>query len=1093
MEEVAFSFAPTRESELIRVRHETEAEVGLPKSFFGGPSHFGSLIAPQNSMTGIPMDSRTGGEVSVTSVDAGTGAGRSVVESDIWKVDGDTLYFFNQARALQLIDISTPDRPVLTGELPEAGWGEEMYVLPSEKTSDTAWLALLTQPDCDDTAGVLLVRADHGVPILQTNLPVAGQILASRLVGNSLYIATSHSTNVWDGISSWSYQTETRIVSFDLTDPRNPIVRSSLSLEGAPDTINATDSFLFVALSRPATTNGTADWTVPQNHILYVYDISDAFGNVKALGQFDTFGRVDNKLKLGVSGDVLTVVSQTDGFGKWVKVTGDQKWEWTPPAAAVETFSLKPPLGTGFLGRTVLVTNETLYGTRLVGDRAYVITYHQVDPLWIIDLTDPTNPVVRGKLQIPGYSTYLQLLGDRLVALGVEGSKTVLQLFDVSNDAELRKLSQATLGESWSWSSASYDDKAFQLFPERNLILVPWQGQMGQSWFQGMQLVDLAQDKLTLRGVIDHQSQARRATVYHDRVLSLSASELITADITDRDTPRVVNTLGLSWEVDKVFVVGRENLLEIRNQDNSPAISLVSTRYPEVPISTIQLGTNPIVGLEFQNGTLYIQQMVPVQWTQIPALETNELVVKVPVPPLLITTTNEVVVEIPQPPQLAQVPYTNIVNFPPSPDGTEQAPETNIVFVTVKIPQPSKYQTNEVVQVTKYGLPPRLETNSVISTNWYSAPKPTSGTLTVVEVTTNTLQISGTVATEAPTNYSGQLFHPVWVTKDQLVWSTTSASSPRFYSPFGLATAAIAVGDDSGYPIWGAMWSPVSMLMAFDHSNKSIPKQTSTLTLGLNENWNSVSGTFAENGKLYLGHGSSAFNAGIKTDLYGNPTDGAWEYHRYLDVIDYSVPAEPILRPPVEIPGDLSGISHGGGIVYAQGSNPGDYQDTTNYLHALGYDGTKASLVASLPIQASIGYPFGPIGITSRFAWFPTARPIIRPSGTIVVVGHPPGTNELTNIEFWKLADSGVFARSAAVALKSGALETHLYSDLLAVLQSGMVTFIDIHDPDNPQGLGSSARPCSLGIDLDSCDANADWGVWVPRGASGVWNIAIGR
>ena len=62
--------------------------------------------------------------------------------------------------------------------------------------------------------------------------------------------------------------------------------------------------------------------------------------------------------------------------------------------------------------------NERIYAVRFLGDRAYVVTFRQIDPLFIIDLSDPAEPRVAGELKIPGFSAYLHPLGDGLL-LGV--------------------------------------------------------------------------------------------------------------------------------------------------------------------------------------------------------------------------------------------------------------------------------------------------------------------------------------------------------------------------------------------------------------------------------------------------------------------------------------------------------------------------------------------------------------------------------------------------------------------------------------------------------------------------------------------------
>jgi len=114
---------------------------------------------------------------------------RPVVESDIWKLSGDTLYFFDQHRGLQVIDVSQPDAPVVRGVLPMAAAGEQMYLL------DDSHLVLLALDSCNRQDGTgsqaLVVDIRDGKPVVAAPLPIEGTIQESRLVGTALYVASN--------------------------------------------------------------------------------------------------------------------------------------------------------------------------------------------------------------------------------------------------------------------------------------------------------------------------------------------------------------------------------------------------------------------------------------------------------------------------------------------------------------------------------------------------------------------------------------------------------------------------------------------------------------------------------------------------------------------------------------------------------------------------------------------------------------------------------------------------------------------------------------------------------------------------------------
>jgi hypothetical protein len=127
----------------------------------------------------------------------------------------------------------------------------------------------------------------------------------------------------------------------------------------------------------------------------------------------------------------------------------------------------------GGLGR-----NERIYGVRFVGPVGYVVTFRQTDPLYTIDLADPTAPKVVGELKIPGYSAYLHPVGDGLV-LGVgqdatdQGRRlgTKVSLFDVHDLAAPREVATWTL--KGTATQAEWDRHAFLWWPATRTVVLP--------------------------------------------------------------------------------------------------------------------------------------------------------------------------------------------------------------------------------------------------------------------------------------------------------------------------------------------------------------------------------------------------------------------------------------------------------------------------------------------------------------------------------------------------------------------------------------------------------------------------------------------
>ncbi len=106
---------------------------------------------------------------------------------------------------------------------------------------------------------------------------------------------------------------------------------------------------------------------------------------------------------------------------------------------------------------------EELFGVRFLGDRAFAVTFERIDPLYAIDLSDPTDPFVAGELTVAGFSQFLHpVSNDLLLGIGsddVGGIK--LELFDVSDMSAPVSQGAEVLGDRWSFSEATHDRHAF--------------------------------------------------------------------------------------------------------------------------------------------------------------------------------------------------------------------------------------------------------------------------------------------------------------------------------------------------------------------------------------------------------------------------------------------------------------------------------------------------------------------------------------------------------------------------------------------------------------------------------------------------------
>ncbi len=193
-----------------------------------------------------------------------------------------------------------------------------------------------------------------------------------------------------------------------------------------------------------------------------------------------------------------------------------------------------------------LAQGERIYSVRFLGDKGYLVTFRQIDPLFVIDLSNPTSPKVLGYLKIPGVSDYLHPYDDNhVIGIGrdateegrIKGMK--LSLFDVTDVANPKEISKYIIGESGTYSEVLNDHKAFLFSREKNLLVIPITLSEGGKWnaWQGAYVFNLDLDNgFVLKGRIthtnesgayyDYQSQIRRS-LYIDNVLYTVSNKMI--------------------------------------------------------------------------------------------------------------------------------------------------------------------------------------------------------------------------------------------------------------------------------------------------------------------------------------------------------------------------------------------------------------------------------------------------------------------------------------------------------------------------------------------------------------------------------------
>ena len=205
-----------------------------------------------------------------------------------------------------------------------------------------------------------------------------------------------------------------------------------------------------------------------------------------------------------------------------------------------------------------LAPDERIYSARFVGDKGYLVTFRQVDPLFALDLSQPTEPKVLGELKIPGFSNYMHPIDDgHLLTIGQDVGVTnglSVQLFDVTNPVDPKLKSKYVFKDEWGSSEAQYNHKAFTWYASRKLLAFPYVAYGPYGMRSSLELISVdVNTGVAPFGSIDHSGffentpggycggyygvNVRRGVFLDDVVFSVSYGGVMAHDLSDLTTP----------------------------------------------------------------------------------------------------------------------------------------------------------------------------------------------------------------------------------------------------------------------------------------------------------------------------------------------------------------------------------------------------------------------------------------------------------------------------------------------------------------------------------------------------------------------------
>lgn len=533
---------------------------------------------------------------------------RDIEEADIIKIVDGKLYALNRYKGLLIIDVADPDNPALLGSFDLKGRGIEMYVsdnqayvvlsadyayyygggggdpvpLGAPGTASSTDVAILPgptvpAPDFEGSQLAIINVINPAVPQLISKINLAGFANESRRVGDIIYVVGANDYPFYFRQEDDNQTDMGFVASIDVADPNNVIPVERKTFAGTSLDIHVSDALILAASHEYDPDSGGT------NTLVQAIDISDPTGIIDIRGTVSVPGMIRNRFFLDDYLGVMRIVTQTNGFGF------NEVNLYTYDLADLDNIT---PIASVFIEE-----GESLEAVRFDGDRGYAVTFFRVDPLFVLDISDPANPSVSGQLEVPGYSTHIEPRGDRLIAVGIDdtdGSRPAVAYYDVTDPANPTQLGRVVLGPpgSFTESDATYDEKAFKIVDALNLIAVPFRhveypdvvplpggggdgtsppnsgggsegssdetaandvDQNGPTCTNGVQLVDFSDTALTARGYFENKGKVERVGVIGERVFALSQAQFQTMNITDRDNPTQVGVVDFFTEAEAQF------------------------------------------------------------------------------------------------------------------------------------------------------------------------------------------------------------------------------------------------------------------------------------------------------------------------------------------------------------------------------------------------------------------------------------------------------------------------------------------------------------------------------------------------------------
>ena len=473
--------------DFIKANAQDKGMLNMPHRFW-----FGVGGAEEDALAPAPADS----DYSTTNIQV---AGMD--EADIIKTDGGYIYFASDNKTI-IVKAYPPEQAQITSQIEVEGTvigifinGDRLVVFEEEMPYylyyDDVRLGLVVEetyiPYISPKTYIKVYDvSDRENPRLQRELSSDGQYVSSRMIGDYAYVVINEPVYEQDDelnlpkIHSGGNETEipaTDIYYSDVSD-HYYMYTTIIAINTQNDDQEPTYETILLGAS--------SNLYVSLNNIYLAFPMwgTDIFRREVWDSQKSSIHRIhieSDEIEYVASGEVPGMVlnqfsmDEYDGHFRVATTT----YEQTPRN---QVYILDMDLNTvGSLED--LAPGETIYSARFMGERGYLVTFKQVDPLFVIDLSDPRYPEELGYLKVTGYSDYLHPYDENhIIGIGKETTDAgefawyqgvKISLFDVTDVGNPREISKLEIGDRGTDSPVLWDHKAFLFDKSKNLMVIP--------------------------------------------------------------------------------------------------------------------------------------------------------------------------------------------------------------------------------------------------------------------------------------------------------------------------------------------------------------------------------------------------------------------------------------------------------------------------------------------------------------------------------------------------------------------------------------------------------------------------------------------